>query len=186
VELTKSSYLILGMIKLGRRTGYEIKALVDVSARFFWAASYGQIYPELKRLEAAGLIEGEDDRSDGRRRRAYSLTGLGEEALHDWLTSGEPLVHEIRHEGVLKFFFADALSPEERIELVARLREQHERMVKELTEIEAMARAAHDEDGIVQPQRTAEWGLELNRFHVDWCKRLEAELRAKPARKARS
>ena len=61
MELSKTAYVILGMLTLGRRTGYEIKALVDVSTRFFWAASYGQIYPELKRLEAAGLIEGERD-----------------------------------------------------------------------------------------------------------------------------
>ena len=33
-----------------RMSGYEIKALVDKSTRFFWAASYGQIYPELQRL----------------------------------------------------------------------------------------------------------------------------------------
>ena len=37
------------MLSLGKRTGYEIKSLGDVSTRFFWAASYGQIYPELRR-----------------------------------------------------------------------------------------------------------------------------------------
>src|SRR5215211_2439172 len=64
---SKTAYVILGMLALGKRTGYEIKALVDVSTRFFWAASYGQIYPELKRLEEAGLIRGEEDPSHGRR-----------------------------------------------------------------------------------------------------------------------
>ena len=49
------------MLRLGRRTGYEIKSLVDVSTRFFWAASYGQIYPELARLEELGLVKGEAD-----------------------------------------------------------------------------------------------------------------------------
>ena len=42
----------------GPKSGYEIKGLVDRSTRFFWAASYGQIYPELRRLSDAGLIEG--------------------------------------------------------------------------------------------------------------------------------
>ena len=56
------------------------------STRFFWAASYGQIYPELKRLEQAGLIRGERDATDGRRRKAYELTDAGREALHEWLT----------------------------------------------------------------------------------------------------
>ena len=74
MELSKTSYVILGMLRLGRRTGYEIKALVDVSTRFFWAASYGQIYPELARLEELGLVKGEEDRTNGRRRKAYELT----------------------------------------------------------------------------------------------------------------
>ena len=52
--LSPTGRVILGMIRMGRRTGYDIKQLVDVSARFFWSASYGQIYPELKRLEEGG------------------------------------------------------------------------------------------------------------------------------------
>ena len=73
-DLGKTAYVILGMLKLGRRTGYEIKSLVDVSTRFFWAASYGQIYPELARLEKLGLVKGEVDRTNGRRPKAYELT----------------------------------------------------------------------------------------------------------------
>src|SRR6185503_16291265 len=111
MELSKTSYVILGMLRLGRRTGYEIKALVDVSTRFFWAASYGQIYPELASLEGLGLAGGEENRTNGRRRKAYDLTPAGERALHEWLTSEEPLHIELRHEGALKFFFSDALTP---------------------------------------------------------------------------
>src|SRR5256885_8742461 len=45
-------------IAFGRRTGYDIKTFVDRTTRYFWAASYGQIYPELKRLEDQGLVRG--------------------------------------------------------------------------------------------------------------------------------
>ena len=55
----------------GPRSGYDIKASVDRTIRHFWAASYGQIYPELKRLEAVGWIAGEDARNGGRPRRLY-------------------------------------------------------------------------------------------------------------------
>src|SRR3954447_25628758 len=123
MELNKTSYVILGMLRLGRDTGYEIKQLVDISTRFFWAASYGQIYPELARLEKAGLIRGEPDSSNGRKRKAYELTEAGEAALHDWLVSPEPLHLEMRHEGVLKFFFSDALPREERLEPLRQMRE---------------------------------------------------------------
>jgi PadR family transcriptional regulator AphA len=179
MELSRTAYVILGMLKLGRRTGYEIKALVDVSTRFFWAASYGQIYPELKRLEQAALIEGQDDLSSGRRRRAYELTAEGERALHDWLTSSEPLVHELRHEGVLKFFFADALDPTERVALVRRIREEHERLREQLLAIEPGARAARDERGGEElAYRVLEWGISLSEFFIDWCTRMEQTLAA--------
>src|SRR3989440_9353616 len=105
MALSPTARVVLGMIRLGKRTGYEIKSFVDVSTRFFWAASYGQIYPELKRLENAGLIRGKEDRTNGRRRKAYELTAAGRRTLHDWLTSDEPPVRELRHEGVLRLFF---------------------------------------------------------------------------------
>jgi hypothetical protein len=33
--------VILGRLKIGRGTGYDIKQMVDFSTRFFWATSYG-------------------------------------------------------------------------------------------------------------------------------------------------
>src|SRR2546425_9449838 len=116
MELAPTGRVVLGMLSLGKRTGYEIKQLVDVSTRLFWAASYGQIYPELKRLEDAGLIEGEDAPAGGRQRRSYRLTPEGEAALHDWLVSDGAPVREVRDEALLRLFFADLLSPGEAVE----------------------------------------------------------------------
>jgi PadR family transcriptional regulator AphA len=172
MELTKTSYVILGMLKLGRRTGYEIKSLVDVSTRFFWAASYGQIYPELARLEELGLVTGEHDSSNGRRRKAYDLTRAGERALHDWLTSDEPLHIELRHEGALKFFFSDALSDQEQLDLVRRVRDTHAQIAEQLRAIEP----ADVEDKPAAPLLTLEFGIAYQEFLADWCARAEERL----------
>ena len=56
MELNPTSYVILGILGKRPMSGYEIKQFVDHSTRFFWAACYGQIYPELQRLAEAGLI----------------------------------------------------------------------------------------------------------------------------------
>ena len=183
-DLSKTSYVILGMLKLGRRTGYEIKSLVDVSTRFFWAASYGQIYPELERLEQAGLIKGERQADDPRRRKAYKLTRSGERALHDWLTSDAPLHLELRHEGLLKFFFADGLSPDEEVQQLRLMRAEHERHLAQMRAIEPGARAAAEERGERHPFMTFEFGLAYQEFVVDWCKRLEERLAERPAEAA--
>jgi DNA-binding PadR family transcriptional regulator len=171
-ELSKTSYVILGMLKLGRRTGYEIKALVDVSTRFFWAASYGQIYPELARLEKLALVEGEVDRTNGRRPKAYELTRAGERALHDWLTSDDPLHIELRHEGALKFFFSDALTPDEQLAQVRRVKQTHERIAEQLRAI----RPESDEDKPPAPLMTLEFGIAYQEFLAGWCAEAERRL----------
>ena len=74
MELSPTAYVILGMLGWRPMSGYEIKSIVDNSTRFFWAASYGQIYPELRRLVAAGLIDGKASPQGGRRRNVYRLT----------------------------------------------------------------------------------------------------------------
>jgi DNA-binding PadR family transcriptional regulator len=178
MELSKTSYVILGMLELGRRTGYEIKSLVDVSTRFFWAASYGQIYPELARLEELGLVRGKEDRSNGRRRKAYEITAAGKRALREWLTSDEPLHIELRHEGALKFFFSDALSPEQQVALVGRVRETHERLAEQLRGIQP----AGSEDKPPAPLMTLEFGIAYQEFLAQWCKRAERRLAGRRAK----
>ena len=55
VKLRGSSYLMLGMLRLGARSGYAIKKLADISTAHFWPTSLAQVYPELAALEQAGL-----------------------------------------------------------------------------------------------------------------------------------
>ena len=81
--------VVLGLLSLGPRSGYDIKTVVDRSTRFFWAASYGQIYPELRRLEKEGLIEGEDAPRGERGRRVYEITkALFSDATQKALAAG--------------------------------------------------------------------------------------------------
>ena len=109
MELSKTAYVILGMLRMGKRTGYEIKALVDRSTRFFWAASYGQIYPELKRLETAGWSTGRTPRPAIGAGASTSSRQPARRPSTPGSRPGRPLHFELRHEGVLRYFFSDAL-----------------------------------------------------------------------------
>ena len=109
-ELSPTARVILGLLMLRPRSGYDIKQFVDKSIRFFWSASYGQIYPELRRLEEAGLVEGVEEATGERMRTTYGLTTPGRQAVLDWLRE-PPDTFELRNEGMLKVFLADALPP---------------------------------------------------------------------------
>ena len=169
-DLSGTARVILGMLRTTDRTGYDIKQLVDKSTRFFWAASYGQIYPELRRLERDGLIRGEEDPSGGRRRKIYSLTDAGERALVDWLESDAPLVYELREEALLKLFFA--IDDDELLRHLRAMREHHEAVAARLREIEPDARAA-DRPGAYTVLR---FGIEHQMWVADYCRALEEQL----------
>jgi DNA-binding PadR family transcriptional regulator len=176
MELGTTAYVILGMLRKGAKSGYEIKAKADISTRFFWAISYGQIYPELKRLEEAGLVTGESDPASGRQRRVYAIAEAGERALHEWLTRPGELHSELRHEGVLRFFFADTLDADERVALLHSMRAKHERIHAELEQIRPSAEERCDESGDRVELLTLETGIAYQEFFVELCDRLERRL----------
>src|SRR5947209_4403689 len=107
-KLDSPAYLVLGMVRLGARSGYEIKQAVEISLRFFWTISPAQIYPSLERLEQSGLIQGTSEHLGGRRRRTFTITKMGETVLREWLREQEPMRFELRDIGLVKLFFADA------------------------------------------------------------------------------
>jgi PadR family transcriptional regulator AphA len=172
VELSPTGRVILGMIAFGKRTGYDIKAFVDLTARYFWAASYGQIYPELKRLEDRGLVRGRPEPSGGRARTVYALTEAGEAALQHWLESDDEPSYELRDEGMLKLFFSDSL-PERRIEIVRAMRTREERGLAHLRSIEP-----HASKGPTGSYLTLQLGIGLTEWIIDWCEATERRLAA--------
>lgn len=165
--------VVLGHLALCPQTGYEIKQSVDRSTRYFWPASYGQIYPELRRLEEEGLIRGREEAQGGRRRVRYELTRDGERALRDWLASPAAW-EEIRDLGLLKLFFAGAAGPESALAAVRSMREERERKLELLLAIEAAG-----DDGkelTLGPGLVLDYGLSLYRATIDWCRAAEERL----------
>src|SRR4249920_2580711 len=167
--LSRTGNVILGMLALGVRTGYDIKAGVDQSTRFFWAASYGQIYPELRRLEQAGLVAGQSSPTGARKRKEYRLTASGRTELLRWLEA-PPAMPELRDESLLKLFFADALPLEKAVEQLRMRRRGHEDFLALLREIEM--RAVDDPTFV---NLVLGYGIAYAEFNVAWC--LEQERR---------
>jgi PadR family transcriptional regulator AphA len=163
-ELTNTGRVLLGMIAEGHATGYAIKAEIERSTRFFWGASIGGIYPELHRLQKAGLVAQSDDPRGEARRHAYQLTPRGREALREWLTYPHEGVVEMRNEGLLKLRFAGVLHPHERLDVVIRMRAYHAERVERLQE--RLSSGVFDDPF---HKLTTEYALGWNQWARDWC-----------------
>jgi DNA-binding PadR family transcriptional regulator len=172
MDLSPTAYVILGMLNGSPKSGYEIKAAVDDSTRFFWAASYGQIYPELRRLVDGGLIEGTAAPRDGRKRTVYKLTATGRKELRAWLRE-PPQTYEMRDEGLLKLFFAAVLPAKDAVNTLEAMRERSQETLERLREIEPKAVAAEG-----YPLIVLRGGIELNEWYSDWCERMQKQLLA--------
>jgi DNA-binding PadR family transcriptional regulator len=164
------TWAVLGLIALEPRSGYDIKRIVDRTIRHFWAASYGQIYPELARLERAGWIAGADGSRGGRTRRLFTITTAGDRALRRWLEGQETRI-EIRDESLLRLFFADTGPAELGLGLLRARRQGYEHMLAQL-------RALDDGTGPDPPfvDLAYRWGLDYCEWNTEWCARQERRL----------
>jgi PadR family transcriptional regulator PadR len=73
--------LLLSVLQSGAAHGYEVIAELKRRSRGEFDMPEGTVYPSLHRLERVGFLASDWDSVDGRRRRIYRLTSVGERAL---------------------------------------------------------------------------------------------------------
>src|SRR5215470_3236086 len=166
MELSNTAYVILGALHERPRSGYDIKAFADASTRHFWAVSYGQLYPELKRLLDAGLIAAEDQPTGSRQRTLYRLTPLGEDALADWVSDTGVRPCEIRDEMLVRLFFSDAAPLDTRIELARNMAARHRALASGLGKHEEKRMAMQRENPM--HSEVLHFGIDLHEHLADW------------------
>src|SRR6476661_9035037 len=84
-HLTATSYLVLGLIEReGPSTPYDLKRHVAATIGHFWSFPHALLYKEPPRLVELGLVT-EEREEDGRRRRSFTITDAGRQALRRWL-----------------------------------------------------------------------------------------------------
>lgn len=104
IKLTSTSYALLAMLQeFGEMTSYGIKQAMESTIENFWPVPHTTAYEEPARLAGAGYLAAHQEEG-GRRRRVYSLTDLGREALAEWAADPEVTPPQLRDEAILKVF----------------------------------------------------------------------------------
>ncbi len=107
-------HALLGVIKDTPLTGYDLVRHFQGTVGYVWSAPQSQIYPELRRMEAEGLVEAKiAPRGRRAQKRIYSVTDAGMAELRRWATDFMPLPAQ-RDPIMLKAAFFD-LAPIESV-----------------------------------------------------------------------
>lgn len=141
---------------------------------FFWQAGQSQIYPELKRLEALGLVSFEVVEQTTRPdKKVYSITSAGREALRAWaVSSTEP--EPSRNELLLKTYTLWLADPAQALKLFRAQEDLHRSQLAHYERILAEIEQEHPapievHEPLFGDYATLQIGLRYEREYVDWC-----------------
>lgn len=116
-------HALLAVLTAAPMTGYELAKYFDGTVAFVWNAPHSQIYPELRRMAAEGLLDVEVvARGQRASKRRYSISRQGLEELRRWANEILPL-QPTRDANRLKAAFMEWANPGE----ARRQLEEHQR-----------------------------------------------------------
>ena len=146
-------------------SGYDLSQFFALSMGNVWPAQHSQIYPELAKLAAEGLIT--QTGKGPRGRKVYETTAKGIEELKRWMREISP-DYSVRCEALLRIFCLWVLPTDEALAAVQRDRAEY---VRHLEEMEIAV--ASVDWGADQTSRGGRLTIEFGRRYygalIEWC-----------------
>lgn len=168
-------YALLGLLARQDRTGYQLTLALRAPIGYFWTASHSQVYPELSRLEADGLVRHRVIEGPGPRdTKSYRITPSGRRALSAWVLTPAPSAQS-RDEFLLRVYSLWTVDPHQAATMVAGRRERYRAALGNYLDLE---RSMHDEfgDALRDPGNpafaayaTLRRGISFERHAIEWC-----------------
>jgi PadR family transcriptional regulator AphA len=170
--------VLLGLLEIEPMSGYDLGLSIRASVGHIWNESYGQIYPNLKKLAAGGFVTSKTERQKGKPdRRVYFITPKGRERLAKWLAV-PPQPEIARNELLLKFFFGAQAGSDLLIRFVELMVERERKVLAELTRMEREEIAQNQRyPGAPYWKMAARFGQMELTAHLRWAKGTLAELK---------
>jgi DNA-binding PadR family transcriptional regulator len=168
-------HAVLAALLNGEFSGYQLTKIFDVGVSNFWYAAPQQLYAELTKLEADGLVSGREVVQQGRpNKRVFKVTDSGVEELASFAAApAKPLL--IREDLAVKVHAVDVLDP---APVIAQLQERAEQAAVKLAFFEqtlVCLRGDRDEETFLRegdrigPYLSCLAGCRLEREMRDWC-----------------
>jgi len=162
-DLPVTSFALLGLLTFGDElTGYELKQRADATLRFYWVSpATSQVYSELSRLTAHGLVSADTRTDGGREVTSYAITDRGRSALRAWMEETPVGFPVLKHPVLLRLLVGHVSEPERMERMLEEYAEQAEQARTELAGVRESLRGA-DSPGAPfhHPSLVADWGLD--------------------------
>lgn len=165
-------YAALGLLAQQPGSGYDLLKRFENSMANVWPATQSQLYGELNKLAAAGLIEVTEVGARGR--KEYGVTDAGREALLRWMTDTQDDPPHRSAELLRVFLLGEIPAEQARAHVVS---------VADHAEAElARYRKMHDsidwgpDDGGFYGRAALEYGLRVEAMEADWARWLITEI----------
>jgi len=101
---------LLGLLAEHPASGWDLLKRFESTLAFVWPATQSQLYTELNRMAADGLVEASAE--GARNRKEYTITQSGRSELRRWITDVTPERNR-RNDAVLRVFFLWAVEPDD-------------------------------------------------------------------------
>ncbi|MET9461277.1 PadR family transcriptional regulator [Streptomyces canus] len=166
---------VMAALLKGEASGYDLAKAFDATVANFWMSTPQQLYRELDRMEAEGLVTARVVEQERRpNKRLFSLTEAGRKAVHDYTAEplGKPAV--VRDELLVKVQCLDAGDMEavrtaiaERMEWATAKLARYERLRQRLLDGRS-EEAYFAEAERIGPYLTLLRGMSFERENLQW------------------
>ncbi|MGW2681331.1 PadR family transcriptional regulator [Streptomyces sp. NPDC001436] len=165
-------HALLGLLSERPASGYDLLKRFETSLANVWPATQSQMYGELAKLAAAGLISVSAEGPRGR--KEYTLTDDGLAELRHWLTETRPQ-RNTRSDILLRVFFLGVLPAEQASAYLTGLMELSDQEYEDLRALEQSIDWGADQLS-VHGRIALEYGLRFNAMRREWARWAAAQL----------
>lgn len=164
-------YVILGMVLNDDLTGYDIKKYIEKGIGVFYKASYGSLYPALKKMTEKGYLNMHEKPQGGRQKNYYRITDTGNKVFMDWLVS--PMnVLDGTNTHLAKVYFFDKLPADIRERQLLEHEINNENYLHKLEALEKEYDKLDNKDCFYYKLSTLYYGISITRETIKWCQHI--------------
>lgn len=164
-------YIILGMVFDHDLTGYDLKKYIENGIGVFYKASYGSLYPALKKLTEKDFLVMYEEPFGGRQKNYYKITESGKTVFLEWL--GSPMnILDGTNTHLAKVYFFDNIPQDARDRQLLEYEINNEKYLRKLLALEKDFNKMENKDCFYYKLSTLYYGICVTQETLRWCRHI--------------